>query len=202
MKRNIIRGVFYLIGLYVLSFGIDLMIVANVGTSAWDALNVGLNRQFDITVGRAAQLVGVVLIFIIAIMRKRRPELFPLLTMLVLGSLIDFNLSWLTLSFDSWITAFVVALIGLVFIALGIAIYIQANFGIIPIDGFVMAIQEKSGWSIQVSKTVAEFSALTVAFFLGGSIGVGTIVATFLIGPLFQFFYKVIKEQYDIVFAG
>ncbi len=195
MKKKIVKGIIYIIGLLILSFGIDLMILSNIGTSAWDALSVGLNKQYGLTIGTWTQVIGIVLILIIAVMKKQRPEVLPLVTMFILGIFIDLHLSWLVVQYVNWIYAFFIAMIGLILMAFGIALYLQAGFGFIPIDGFVMVIHDKTKWSIRVSKTAADIGALMIAYFLGGPIGLATIITTFLLGPLLQVFYRFFERQ-------
>ena len=199
-KIKLKRILIYLAGLYILSFGIDLMIIAGKGTGAWDAINVGLSKHFGLSIGTWAQIVGIILIFIIAIIRKSRPEILPLLTMFLIGNFIDLNLIWLIkIELINDFYAYLTMGTGLILMSFGIALYLQAKFGFIPIDGFVMLIHEKSGWSLRMSKTSAELGALVLAFLLGGTIGVGTILVTFLIGPMLQFFYKIMEKRLKYV---
>lgn len=193
------RILVYLMGLYILSLGIDLMITAELGTGAWDALNVGLTENFGLSVGTWAQIVGVILIFVIALLKKSRPEFLSLLTMFLIGSFIDINLSWLKIDFANIFYQSIAMLSGLVLMSIGIALYLQAKFGFIPIDGFVMIIYERTGWSLGKAKTSAELGALVLAFLLGGPIGIGTLLATFLIGPMLQFFYKIFEKRLKLV---
>lgn len=195
MQKILVRSISYFLGLFILSFGIDLMILANVGTSAWDALNVGLNKHFGLTIGTWAQIVGIVLIIVIAILKKQRPELFPLVSMFFLGNFIDFHLSWLSVPFDSLVLSYFIALTGLILMAFGIALYLQADFGFVPIDGFVMVINQKTKLSLRMAKTSAEIGALFLAILLGGPVGIGTIFATFLIGPLLQVFFRFFQQK-------
>lgn len=195
MKRYLVKGFAYLFGLVILSIGVDIMIEADIGVGAWDALNVGLKANFGLTIGTWAQLVAVSLIILIAILKRKRPKLTPLITMFIVGNLLDFHFTWLHLSFTNRGLAYLAAFFGLVLMSIGIALYLQANFGIIPIDGFVMVIHEKTGWSLGTAKTAAEFGAFIVAFLLGGPIGIGTIFVTLTIGPFLQFFYKIIAKR-------
>ena len=50
-KEKIIRIIFFIFGLILLSFGISLIIKSEFGTSAWDAVSVGLFKHFNLSVG-------------------------------------------------------------------------------------------------------------------------------------------------------
>ncbi|WP_368505651.1 YitT family protein [Alkalihalophilus sp. As8PL] len=197
MSVKVKRGLFYLVGLLILSFGITMTILAGLGAGAWDALNVGLSLMTPFTVGNWVILVGIFLIILNAILSKRKPEILSLITIVILGFFIDF---WLLFIFPNvFITGvvlqYLVLTIGIVMMALGIATYLQAKFAVIPIDRFMFVLQDLFGVRLMVAKTIGEVSALIAAFAAGGPIGVGTILVTFLIGPLIQFFFPKLERM-------
>ncbi|TWI54437.1 YczE/YyaS/YitT family protein [Halalkalibacter nanhaiisediminis] len=197
MKPVLIRIMSYLGGLLILSFGITLTILAGLGTGAWDALNVGLASMTVYSVGNWVIFIGILLILINALLSKSKPELLALVTVIILGYFIDF---WLLVVFDNSLFSglglqIVVLLIGAVIIAFGIAVYLQAEFAVIPIDRFMFVLKDLLGVNVMLAKTVAEVIALLAAFLVGGPIGIGTVVVTFLIGPLIQLFYPHVKKR-------
>jgi uncharacterized protein len=197
MSVTVKRGLFYFVGLLILSFGITMTILAGLGAGAWDALNVGLSLMTPFTVGNWVILVGIFLIILNAILSKRKPEILSLITIVILGFFIDF---WLLFIFPNvFITGvvlqYLVLTIGIVMMALGIATYLQAKFAVIPIDRFMFVLQDLFGVRLMVAKTIGELSALIAAFAAGGPIGVGTILVTFLIGPLIQFFFPKLERM-------
>jgi uncharacterized protein len=58
----------------------------------------------------------------------------------------------------------------------------------------MIALQSLTGKSLAVTKTVMEVSVLVLAFFIGGPIGIGTIIVTFAIGPLIHFYYPPVTK--------
>ncbi|WP_100371785.1 YczE/YyaS/YitT family protein [Bacillus sp. FJAT-45037] len=197
MSLTVKRGLVYVVGLIILSFGITMTILAGLGAGAWDALNVGLSMVTPFTVGNWVIFVGLLLIGLNALLSKSRPEIFSILTIVILGFFIDF---WLIIVFDNvfltgLILQFIVLAIGIVLMALGIATYLQAKFAVIPIDRFMFVLQGLFGVKLMIAKTIAEVSALILAFVVGGPIGLGTILVTFLIGPSIQFFYPKLEKM-------
>ncbi|MCA1032614.1 DUF6198 family protein [Bacillus timonensis] len=185
------RSLFFVIGLFIISFGVGLTIKADLGAGAWDALNVGLSNTIGLTVGSWVIIVGVILIFVNAVLLKKKPEYLAVITIFLVGMFIDF---WLLLIMknldpDQFIVKLVLFAVGLLFLAMGIAIYLQAKFPLIPIDNFMIAIRERLHVSLGMAKTIGELTALLLAFLFNGPIGLGTILVTFLIGPIIQFFF-------------
>ncbi|ARK28993.1 YczE/YyaS/YitT family protein [Halalkalibacter krulwichiae] len=199
MKSVLIRALSYTGGLLIVSFGVTLTILAGLGAGAWDALNVGLANSTRFSVGNWVIFVGMILIIINALLTKSKPVIHSLITILILGYFIDF---WLIFVFnDSLFSGMglqvVILLIGIVVLAFGASIYMQAEFALIPIDAFMFAIRHVLGVNLMIAKTIGELVALIAAFIVGGPIGIGTVFVTFLIGPLIQFFFPRVGKRLD-----
>ncbi|PPA70878.1 YczE/YyaS/YitT family protein [Jeotgalibacillus proteolyticus] len=190
MRNGFIIGMFYLLGLLFLSFGISLMIVADLGVGPWDALYVGLSETIGFTVGTWVFILGIILILLNGYLMKRIPDFLAIVTIFLIGIFMDF---WLLVAFAGIdflampVRAAMLAA-GVAIIALGITFYLQADFARNPIDSLMMAIQYRTGKSLAVSKTMMEVSVLILAFLFGGPIGLGTILVAFGMGSMIQLF--------------
>jgi uncharacterized protein len=196
MSLKLKRLISFLLGLIILSLGISFTILSGFGTGAWDALSVGLANLSGLTVGTWTILVGVVLIFINALLLKTRPEFIAIITVLIIGYFIDF---WLLVIFpnfsvESILLQFITLLIGVLLMGFGIATYLQGKFAVVPIDRFMLAIQKRFKVSLGVAKTIGEVTALIFAFIVGGPIGIGTIIVTLSIGPMIQIFFPYLER--------
>ncbi|SES15400.1 YczE/YyaS/YitT family protein [Salisediminibacterium halotolerans] len=192
MKSRGIVFLFYIAGLAILTFGISLIINAGLGAGPWDALFVGLAENLGLTVGSWTFIIGFILILINGALLKERPDFAALITMFLIGIFIDF---WLLIVFggvtlEAYTVRGLVFSLGVLSSAFGIASYLQSNFARNPIDNAMMVFHELTGKSLSFSKTFLEVSILILAFFIGGPIGVGTVIVAFGIGPLIQLFYR------------
>ncbi|CAG9623635.1 YczE/YyaS/YitT family protein [Sutcliffiella rhizosphaerae] len=192
------RVLFYLIGLFILSFGISLSIISDLGAGAWDALNVGLSNTFGLTVGSWVFIVGIILIIINAWLHKRKPDYLAVITIFLVGVFIDF---WLIQVLPEWspeslIIRFIVLLIGMTLMAIGISTYLQSKLPVIPIDNLMLGIQKRLKIKMMTAKTIGEVGALIAALIFKGPIGIGTFIITFGIGPLIQLFFPVLERLY------
>lgn len=204
MRNFTIRTLFFIAGLLILSFGISLTIKADLGAGAWDALNVGLESVIGLTVGTWVIIVGVCLIAMNAILAKEKPDYLALITIVILGPMIDFFLGivmadWV---FDTFIVQLGILVAGITFVSLGIATYIQPKLPLIPIDNFMISVQKRFNLNITKAKTVTEAFALLMAFIFGGPIGIGTLVILFMLGPTIQFFNPKAKNAYNRIIGN
>ncbi|WP_231686898.1 YitT family protein [Bacillus sp. JCM 19034] len=160
-------------------------------------LNVGLANLTRFTVGNWVIIIGILLILVNALLIKRRPELFSILTVFVLGYFIDFWLIYIfsNVLFATFLLQLLVLCIGITVIAFGASIYLQAEFARIPVDGLMLAIKDLLKVNFFIAKTITELLALVLAFIVGGPIGLGTVFVTFLIGPMIQWFYPLVEKR-------
>ncbi|WP_255294908.1 YitT family protein [Bacillus sp. AFS041924] len=196
--KLIIRTMFYLIGLLILTLGISLAIKADLGASAWDALAVGESKTFGLSVGNWIIINSSILLFVNAFLQKKRPEWLAAITFILIGRFLDF---WLTIEsehlFDAnMVTRSVQLVLAILSMTIGIAIYLQAKFPLSPIDDLMISLNKRFGVSLGVAKTIGEVFALALAFLLQGPIGIGTVLITFTIGPFLQRIRGPIEKLY------
>jgi uncharacterized protein len=196
-----IKIFFYLIGLFLMGFGVTLTIKADLGAGAWDALNVGLSNVIGLTVGSWVIIVGILLIFVNAIIVKGKPKLLALVTILLIGFSVDF---WLLVVlkqvyFSTLVQQSLSLLGGILFIAVGVAMYLQTKFPANPVDQLMLSLHERFHLNFMIAKTIGEVVALILAFLLQGPIGIGTIIITFLIGPIIQWLNIPISKRYELL---
>jgi uncharacterized protein len=190
------RLLFWLLGIIILSLGASLTIKANMGVGAWDALNVGLSRIYGFTVGSFVIIIGIILLFVNAVLLKSRPDYMAVFTFFIIGSLIDI---WMLIVFrnfepNEFMLKLVTLVIGLLIIGLGVAMYLQPKFPLNPIDNFMMGVSKRLNVSLVVAKTIGELIALVLALIVKGPIGYGTIIVTIGIGPSIQLFVPFIEK--------
>ncbi|MEH7009364.1 membrane protein [Neobacillus niacini] len=202
------RFIFFIAGLSIMTFGVCLTIKAELGAGAWDALNVALTDSVGLTIGTWIIIDGAVLVAVNSLLVKRRPEILSILTIILIGSLVDL---WMFFVFDplevnGLLFKVVTLVLGIFIIGLGAAIYLQAKFPLNPIDSFMMAIIERFRVNLMMAKTIGELIALVPALILQGPIGIGTIIITFTIGPFvqlcFPYFEKLMNRLLEGNFQG
>ncbi|PGY15779.1 membrane protein [Bacillus sp. AFS031507] len=142
--KLLIRFLFFIFGLAMMTFGVCMTIeVADIGVGAWDALNVILTEKVGLSVGKWVMIDGAVLVIVVSLLLKKRPDLLSLLTIIIIGSLVDF---WLGTVFELFevnelMGKIGMLLMGILIIGFGASIYIQAKFPQSPIDNFMLAIK-------------------------------------------------------------
>ena len=175
-------------GLAFFGFGITLFLRANLGLAPWDIFHKGLSKKLDISIGLVIVGVGLLLL-LLWIPLRQRPGVGTILNALEIGFVVDLTKP-LVGEPDQLVMRTLMVIAGVLVIALGSALYIGAGLGSGPRDGLMLGLSKRSiagrQISIRLARTVIELTVMVAGLFLGGSIGVGTLIFMFGIGPLVQ----------------
>ena len=175
-------------GLAFFGFGITLFLRANLGLAPWDIFHKGLSEKFDISIGLVIEGVGLLLL-LLWIPLRQRPGVGTILNAIEIGLVVNLTQPIIGEP-DQLIIRVLMVIAGVIVIGLGSALYIGAGLGSGPRDGLMLGLSKRSiagrQISIRVARTVVEISVMVAGLFLGGSIGIGTLIFMFGIGPLVQ----------------
>lgn len=197
-NKKSIRVLFFLVGLVIQTMGISLTLISDFGAGGWDLVNVGLRNHFGLTIGMWLNIVAIILITISGVMNRRFPQYTCLITCFVQGVFIDMWMLILPKMHNaSIINKFTVFIMGIVILSVGVSVYILAKFPVGSLDHFMISIQECFHIKIGYAKVIMEGIGVTLALILGQSIGVGTVIVIFCIGPIIQVMIKYTTTIYD-----
>ena len=179
-----------LFGLMLFGFGISMIIEAELGAAPWDVFHTGVSEITGVSVGNVVILTGLALLLVWIPLRER-PGLGTLLNATVIGVVVDITLPLIP-DTSLIVTRSLLMLGGVTVIAVGSGFYIGAGLGPGPRDGLMTGLAKRSiggrQISVRASRTAVELLVLCVGIALGGSVGIGTAVFVFSIGPLVQVF--------------
>jgi uncharacterized protein len=169
-----------LVGLAVFGAGEAMLVASDLGNSPWTVLSQGLGEQIGISVGAATVLVsGVVLLAWIPL--RQAPGLGSICNAVLIGVALDATLALLPDDAPlAWRAAMIPAGIGLV--SLGSGLYLTTRLGPGPRDGLMTGLHRRTGLSLRAVRAGIETTVVVVGYFLGGTVGIGTVAFAILIG--------------------
>jgi uncharacterized membrane protein YczE len=179
MPRRLIE---LLAGLVIIGISIALMAQAGLGLGPWEVFHQGIGRQSGLALGTVSILVGIpVLVLWWPI--GARPGIGTLLNLVVVGSVT--NLALRALPAPLALPARL-AMTGLGVLGFGVAsgLYLAADLGAGPRDGLMTGLHQRFGWPIFAVRMALELSVLVAGWWLGGTVGIGTLLFAFGIGPI------------------
>jgi uncharacterized membrane protein YczE len=175
------------VGLLCLGVGIAATVRADLGVSPYDVLHQGVAARTGLSFGLVVVLVGI-LVLVLWIPLRQRPGVGTVVNTLTVGFITNGVLDALPHPHElGW--RWLLLLGGLVATGLGVGLYIGCGLGPGPRDGLMTGIAGR-GHPLWLVRTLLELSVLAVGAALGGTVGVGTAVFAFGIGPLGHFFLR------------
>jgi len=172
-------------GLLLFGFAAALMVRGNLGLDPWDAFHQGLARQLHVSIGTVT--VGIsALVLLLWIPLRQRPGFGTISNAVLVGIAIDASLAILPVP-HHLLLRFAYLATGIVLTAIATGLYVGAAFGPGPRDGLMTGLAAH-GIPIAVARTAIELSVLAAGYFLGGSVGIGTVIFAVTIGPLVHYF--------------
>lgn len=187
IKNNLfIRWAIFFVGLIVMSFGIVLMIEADLGVAPWDVLHIGLTNKIGLTVGTWTIIAGFCMITLTTVLTKELPKLGAFLNMMFVGVFIDLFRLFINTP-NSIVGQYIMLLSGLIVIGYGVGLYIAPKCGAGPRDSLMIAVTEISGYKIQYVRSIMELLVLLIGWFLGGPVFIGTIIFCLAFGYIVGF---------------
>ena len=180
-KPRSVTLVMLVIGLFLFGLGEAIIIGSGSGVSPWTVLAQGISMRSNLSIGMATFVISVsILIFWITL--KQIPGIGTVLNAIIIASAIDLTLPYLPRP-DTTFFKILQASFGILIVGIGSGIYLSSNLGPGPRDGLMVGLQKKTNTAIPVIRTFIELSAVTLGWFLGGVVGIGTILFVFGVGP-------------------
>ncbi len=193
MAVEVRRWVFLLSGLVCFGVGIALMVRGELGLSPWEVLSQGISDSTGIAIGTVSILLGLP-IMLAWIPLGERPGIGTLINIVLIGIVTNMTLAMIEpLGSVTIKMAFMVS--GVLVIGVGSGLYLSSNMGAGPRDGLMIGLARKTTWPVRRVRTIIEVSVLVVGVILGGTVGIGTVVFAFGIGPVVQGALRVFGRQ-------
>ena len=180
-KPNIKTLIFLVLGLSLFAIGETLLITANQGVSPWTVLAQGISFQTNLSIGFTTFIVSLI-VLILWYPLKQKPGLGTILNIVLISIIIDLTIPILPYP-KSFLFQIIQSIIAVFIVGLGSGFYLTANLGPGPRDGLMTGLQSLTNQPIALIRTIIEVSAVGLGFYLGGIVGIGTLLFAFGIGP-------------------
>ena len=185
LKPKLSTFFFLCFGLSLFGLGEGLLIVSAAGASPWSVLAQGIYLNVGFSVGIITILIsGVVLLLWLPLNQKI--GIGTVLNALIIGTMIDICIKFVPTPED-YISQLLLAIIAVLTVGLGGGIYLVGNLGAGPRDGLMIGLQQKTNLPIAAVRAFLEITVMSIGWYLGGTVGVGTLLFAFGIGPAVAF---------------
>ena len=181
LKPRISTFFFLCFGLSLFGIGEGLLLVSYTGASPWSVLAQGFSLKVNFSIGVITFFIS---IFVISlwIFLNQKPGIGTILNAVIIAAMIDVCLNYVSTP-ESFAAKMILAVSAVLLVGIGSGIYLVANLGPGPRDGLMTGLQKKTNLPIAAVRAFLEITVVSIGWYLGGTVGIGTILFAFGIGP-------------------
>ena len=185
----------FVVGLFIMSFGVAFSIVSTLGTTPISSISYSLVLITDINIGITTFVFNAALIllqFLILRSKFHKKRLLQLINCVVFSYFNALALAVVSqIPFDGSIPMMAIFLIVSIFLtAFGIFVYMPANIAPLPGEGCVEAIAIVTGWRFSTIKIAFDATMVAISLVMCwlwytnmfGAVNVGTVISAFMVG--------------------
>lgn len=200
MHNYILRIILYVFGVFVLGFGINVLLRSTLGAGAWDTVSNNFSILIDSSLGTAAFIINVSVLLFVLVYNKAIKYIVILVPIVSLSVVIDiwdiFILGDLTIDVV-WLQ--VLSYIGGgIILSLGLALIIVSRFPAMVYDELTVSLMRlfkiKKFFTMRI---MIELFAIILASIFGflagigfGAVNVGSFILAIAIGPMISIHMK------------
>ena len=181
LRPKISTFLFLCFGLTLFGLGEGLLLVSLTGASPWTVLAEGISLNVDFSIGTVTFFVSLGVLFFWFFL-DQKPGIGTLLNALIVAVMIDVSINYIPTP-ENYISQLLMAIFGVLIVGLGSGFYLVSNLGPGPRDGLMTGIQRKTNFPIAAVRAFLEISVVSIGWYLGGTIGIGTLLFAFGVGP-------------------
>ena len=195
-KQILLGWLRIVLGLLIFAFGVHLTIFANIGLAPWDCLGMGLAKHTPFNYGISMTLIALT-VLLIDLLLKERIGFGTVIDALLTGNFVQmFNsLNPFAENQSLWL-GIAIMLVGFVFMAVGMWVYMRAEQCCGPRDALLVGLGKRmKRVPIGVVEVLLWAAVLLAGWLLGGPVGIGTLISTFGAGLVMQLVYNTLRFE-------
>ena len=186
---------FLCFGLSLFGLGEGLLIVSFTGASPWSVLAQGISLNVNLSIGTITLLISVA-VLILWIPLGQKPGMGTIFNALIIAIMIDLCIKYVPTP-SNYIHQLILAVISVIMVGIGGGIYLVSNLGAGPRDGLMIGLQKLTNFPIAVVRATLEISVVSIGWYLGGTVGIGTLLFAFGIGPCVALGLYLVDKTFD-----
>ena len=186
---------FLCFGLSLFGLGEGLLIVSFTGASPWSVLAQGISLNVNLSIGTITLLISIA-VLILWIPLGQKPGMGTIFNAVIIAIMIDLCIKYVPTP-SNYIHQLLLAVISVIMVGIGGGIYLVSNLGAGPRDGLMIGLQKVTNFPIAVVRATLEISVVSIGWYLGGTVGIGTLLFAFGIGPCVALGLYLVDKTFD-----
>ena len=180
-RPKISTFLFLCLGLTFFGLGEGLLLVSATGASPWSVLAQGISLHIDLSIGVITFFVSSFVLFLWFFL-DQKPGIGTIMNIIIIAIMIDISIFYIETP-ENYVSKIIMAVIAVLIVGLGSGFYLIANLGPGPRDGLMVGVQIKTNFPIALVRAFLEITVVAIGWYLGGTVGIGTLLFAFGVGP-------------------
>ena len=186
---------FLCFGLTLFGLGEGLLIVSFTGASPWSVLAQGISLNINLSIGTITLLISIA-VLVLWIPLGLKPGMGTIFNALIIAFMIDLCIKFVPTP-SNFTNQIFLAVLSVLAVGIGAGIYLISNLGAGPRDGLMIGLQKLTKLPIAAVRGTLEISVVSIGWYLGGTVGIGTLLFAFGIGPCVAFGLYLIDKIFN-----
>ena len=186
---------FLCFGLTLFGLGEGLLIVSLTGASPWSVLAQGISISVNLSIGTITLIISIA-VLIMWIPLGQKPGMGTIFNALIIALMIDLCIKYVPTP-SNYIQQLALALVSVITVGIGGGIYLVSNLGAGPRDGLMIGLQKITNLPVAAVRATLEITVVSIGWYLGGTVGIGTLLFAFGIGPCVAFGLYLVNKLFD-----
>ena len=194
-RPKISTFLFLCLGLTLFGLGEGLLLVSLTGASPWSVLAQGISLHIDLSIGVITFFVSSFVLFLWFFL-DQKPGIGTIMNIIIIAIMIDVSIAFIPTP-ENYISQLTLSVLAVLTVGFGGGIYLVANLGAGPRDGLMVGLQKKTNMPIAAVRAFLEITVVSVGWYLGGTVGIGTVLFAFGIGPAVALGLFLVKKTFS-----
>lgn len=192
MKEKKLRILMTITGVLVAGFSVGMFNFSAFGMDPFQVFAHGVWKHMPIGFGTFYMILNLIMLIFIFFIDRRKIGLGTVINIFLLGYVVEFSSWFLDARFPnpSIMVRGLFLIVGIIILCFGSSLYFIGDLGVSTYDAVALILSEKKVARFQYCRIGSDLICTIIGFLLGATVGVGTLVTAFFMGPIIAFFNK------------
>jgi uncharacterized membrane protein YczE len=190
MKEFTRRVLMTISGVCICGLSVGFFSYSSCGLDPFQVFAHGLWNLTTLDFGTFYAILNIILIVVILLVDRSKVGLGTVINLFGVGYMAEFS-EWMLRRWNaspSWTLRIISLAIGVVVMCFASALYFTADLGVSTYDAVALIISQRTPLKFFYVRVACDLLCVLIGWIFGGTVGVGTIITAFFMGPMITFF--------------
>lgn len=177
----------------LIGISIGMMKLVDLGTDPFTSLIIGVGNLTNTPFRIIYPSINAIILILIFIFNRPMVGAGTLINLLIIGPVADYTAAFIDGIYpnQTLLSKLIILLIALVIMAMNVSLYTSTKVGVSAYDSLFLTINKKKpNISLGLARIMTDSLSMIMGFLGKATLGIGTLVNVFLMGPMVEFFNK------------